>query len=85
MSVSLAMPDVIAGEEGDGDADVITMDAFSTNPVIEAKKAAVPSSIPAALLVFAIRCGGGTRGLVFSILCGLGAGSCGTCSGGFGF
>jgi hypothetical protein len=36
VSVSLALLVIAEEEEDDGEVDVITMDAFSTNPVMEA-------------------------------------------------
>jgi hypothetical protein len=78
MSVSLVLPAVPEEEDDDGDVDVITIDAFSIHPVIEAKSAAVPSSIMTPLFALFVRCGRGARGLVLSILCGFSAGSYGT-------
>jgi hypothetical protein len=85
ISTSLGLP-AVPEEEDDADgADVITMDALLTNPVIDAKSAAAPSSIASALLALIVGRDRGARGLVFTILIGFSVCSCGAGSGRFRF
>jgi hypothetical protein len=69
----LAEPDE---EDDDDEVGVITMDALSTNPVIDARRAAVPSSIISALLTLAVGWGRGARGLVLIVPVGFRACCC---------
>jgi hypothetical protein len=62
------LPEADDEDEKDDDDDGIDMEALSTNPAIEARSAAVPSSIAAVLLAFAVGRGSGTRGLVFGFV-----------------
>jgi hypothetical protein len=75
MSTSFALLVVTEEEDDEDDGDVITLVALSTNPVIEAKSATIPSSITSVLLTFVV--GRGTRGLMLSVLNGFRAGCCG--------
>jgi hypothetical protein len=73
MSTSFALE-----EEEDDDDDTSAVEALFTNPAIEVRSAAVPSSIAAVLLALAVGRGRGTIGLVFSTLSGTRAGVIGT-------
>jgi hypothetical protein len=70
ISISLGVLAVPEEEDDEDEADVITMDALFTNPVIDAKSAAVPSSIISVLLTLVVGRGRGARGLVFIVLVG---------------
>jgi hypothetical protein len=85
MSISLVLLEVPEEDAAEGDAGVIASVALSTNPVIEAKGAAVPCWIISILLTFVVGCAHGARGLVFGVLNGFRVGCCGTGSGRFGF
>jgi hypothetical protein len=85
LSGSLVLLAAPVEEDDEVDGSAIAMDVLFTSPVIEARRAAVPSSIAAVLFVFVIERGRGTRGFVFSILSGSRAGGWRGSRGGLGF